>query len=112
MSPQATGPSGGQSYTGRRSLRGGVIGSTPDSGSGSWGSSPCPAVASARLEPAHPLQRPTPARYGGRRLLLTITTTHRPATDLGFLLHKHPERAQAFSLGFGTAHVLYPEASP
>jgi peptidylprolyl isomerase len=32
------------SYTGRRRLRGGVIGSTPDSGSGSWGSSPCPAA--------------------------------------------------------------------
>ena len=33
-------------YTGRRPLRGGVIGSTPDSGSGSWGSSPCPAACS------------------------------------------------------------------
>ncbi|MDA0159629.1 3' terminal RNA ribose 2'-O-methyltransferase Hen1 [Solirubrobacter ginsenosidimutans] len=44
-------------------------------------------------------------------MLLTISTTHRPATDLGFLLHKHPERAQTFSLPFGTAHVFYPEAS-
>src|ERR1700754_4221048 len=42
-------------------------------------------------------------------MLLTISTTHRPATDLGFLLHKHPERVQAFPLPFGTAHVLYPE---
>jgi 3' terminal RNA ribose 2'-O-methyltransferase Hen1 len=42
-------------------------------------------------------------------VLLTLSTTHRPATDLGFLLHKHPERVQAFSLPFGTAHVLYPE---
>jgi hypothetical protein len=25
-------------------------------------------------------------------MLLTITTTHRPAHDLGYLLHKHPER--------------------
>ena len=25
-------------------------------------------------------------------MLLTIRTTHRPATDLGFLLHKHPEQ--------------------
>ena len=33
------------SYTGRHPLRGGVIGSTPDSGSGSWGSSPCPAAS-------------------------------------------------------------------
>jgi RNA repair, ligase-Pnkp-associating, region of Hen1 len=27
-------------------------------------------------------------------MLLTITTTHRPATDLGYLLHKHPVRFQ------------------
>ena len=45
------------------------------------------------------------------RLLLTLTTTHVPATDLGFLLHKHPERLQTFSLPFGHAHVFYPEAS-
>lgn len=45
-------------------------------------------------------------------MLLTITTTHQTATDLGFLLHKHPEMHQEFSLPFGTAHVLYPEADP
>ncbi|MET9732817.1 3' terminal RNA ribose 2'-O-methyltransferase Hen1 [Streptomyces sp. NPDC006458] len=47
-------------------------------------------------------------------MFLTITTTgtaERPATDLGFLLHKHPDNAQAFSTSYGTAHVLYPEAS-
>ncbi len=44
-------------------------------------------------------------------MLLTISTTHRPATDLGFLLHKHPERPQTFGLPFGQAHVFYPEAS-
>ncbi|WP_427165689.1 3' terminal RNA ribose 2'-O-methyltransferase Hen1 [Streptomyces sp. C1-1] len=46
-------------------------------------------------------------------MFLTITTTgtpERPATDLGFLLHKHPDKAQAFSTSYGTAHVLYPEA--
>ncbi|MFF5515367.1 3' terminal RNA ribose 2'-O-methyltransferase Hen1 [Streptomyces coeruleorubidus] len=46
-------------------------------------------------------------------MFLTITTTgtpERPATELGFLLHKHPEKAQAFSTSYGTAHVLYPEA--
>ncbi|MER6976921.1 3' terminal RNA ribose 2'-O-methyltransferase Hen1 [Streptomyces carpinensis] len=46
-------------------------------------------------------------------MFLTITTTgtpERPATDLGFLLHKHPGRAQGFSTSYGTAHVLYPEA--
>src|SRR5919206_1456976 len=42
-------------------------------------------------------------------MLLTITTTHRPANDLGYLLHKHPERFQAFDLSFGKAHVYYPE---
>ncbi|MGB8344576.1 MAG: hypothetical protein WCD86_06810 [Ktedonobacteraceae bacterium] len=25
-------------------------------------------------------------------MLLTITTTYQPATDLGYLLHKHPAR--------------------
>jgi len=44
-------------------------------------------------------------------MLLTITTTRQPATDLGHLLHKHPERLQSFSLPFGQAHVFYPEAS-
>src|SRR5262245_55862064 len=44
-------------------------------------------------------------------MLLTITTTHNPATDLGHLLHKHPERLQSFSLPFGQAHVFYPEAA-
>ncbi|MDT0482330.1 3' terminal RNA ribose 2'-O-methyltransferase Hen1 [Streptomyces doebereineriae] len=46
-------------------------------------------------------------------MFLTISTTgtpERPATDLGFLLHKHPEKAQAFSTSYGRAHVLYPEA--
>jgi 3' terminal RNA ribose 2'-O-methyltransferase Hen1 len=44
-------------------------------------------------------------------VLLTITTTHRPATDLGYLLHKHPDRVQEFGQSFGTATVLYPEAT-
>ncbi|HKP14826.1 MAG TPA: 3' terminal RNA ribose 2'-O-methyltransferase Hen1 [Gemmatimonadaceae bacterium] len=44
-------------------------------------------------------------------MLLTITTTHQPATDLGYLLHKNPARVQRFSLSFGEAHVVYPEAS-
>ncbi|MDQ2686408.1 MAG: 3' terminal RNA ribose 2'-O-methyltransferase Hen1 [Armatimonadota bacterium] len=45
-------------------------------------------------------------------MLLTITTTHSPATDLGYLLHKNPARAQSFPLSFGQAHVFYPEAAP
>ncbi len=44
-------------------------------------------------------------------MLLTLTTTHRPATDLGFLLRKHPDRHQTFDVASGTAHVLYPEAT-
>jgi 3' terminal RNA ribose 2'-O-methyltransferase Hen1 len=40
-----------------------------------------------------------------------MTTTHGPATDLGFLLHKHPGRAQRTSVSVGTAHVVYPEAT-
>jgi 3' terminal RNA ribose 2'-O-methyltransferase Hen1 len=44
-------------------------------------------------------------------MLLSITTTHRPATDLGYLLGKHPERCQSFELAYGRAHVFYPEAS-
>ncbi|WP_182884949.1 3' terminal RNA ribose 2'-O-methyltransferase Hen1 [Microbispora sp. H10885] len=43
-------------------------------------------------------------------MLLTITTTLRPATDLGYLLHKHPGRVQEFGQSFGTARVFYPEA--
>ncbi|MGL4611224.1 MAG: 3' terminal RNA ribose 2'-O-methyltransferase Hen1 [Trueperaceae bacterium] len=44
-------------------------------------------------------------------MLLTISTTHQPATDLGFLLYKHPEKIQEFELSFGKAHVFYPESS-
>ncbi|OUL32648.1 3' terminal RNA ribose 2'-O-methyltransferase Hen1 [Nostoc sp. 106C] len=45
-------------------------------------------------------------------MLLTIATTHSPATELGHLLHKHPDRCQSFSLTFGQAHVFYPQAQP
>jgi hypothetical protein len=38
-------------------------------------------------------------------MLLTISTTHRPATDLGHLLHKNPQRLQSFPLPFGQAHI-------
>jgi len=43
-------------------------------------------------------------------MLLTITSTARPATDLGFLLHKHPDKTQSFDVSAGQAHVFYPEA--
>ncbi len=45
-------------------------------------------------------------------MLLTITTTREPATDLGYLLHKHPGRLQSFPTAAGEAHVFYPEATP
>jgi 3' terminal RNA ribose 2'-O-methyltransferase Hen1 len=45
-------------------------------------------------------------------MLLNISTTHPPATDLRYLLHKNPARLQSFPLSFGQAHVFYPEASP
>jgi 3' terminal RNA ribose 2'-O-methyltransferase Hen1 len=44
-------------------------------------------------------------------MYLTIATTHVPATDLGYLLHKRPGKLHSISLSFGQAHVFYPEAS-
>lgn len=44
-------------------------------------------------------------------MLLTITCTTAPATDLGYLLHKNPARLHSFPLSFGQAHVFYPEAT-
>jgi 3' terminal RNA ribose 2'-O-methyltransferase Hen1 len=44
-------------------------------------------------------------------MLLTLSTTHRPATDLGFLLHKNPAERRSYDHWFGSAHVFYPEAS-
>jgi len=43
-------------------------------------------------------------------MLLTVSTTHQPATDLGYLLHKNPARIQTEELTFGKAHVFYPDA--
>jgi 3' terminal RNA ribose 2'-O-methyltransferase Hen1 len=44
-------------------------------------------------------------------VLLTLTTTHEPATDLGYLLVKHPDRVHTADLPTGTAYVMYPEAT-
>ncbi len=44
-------------------------------------------------------------------MLLTLSTTHRPAGELGFLLHKHPARVQSFDVSVGAAHVFYPEVT-
>jgi hypothetical protein len=40
-----------------------------------------------------------------------LATTHRPAHDLSYLLHKHPEWLQSFDLSFGKAHVYDPEVA-
>ena len=44
-------------------------------------------------------------------MFLSIATTHCPATDLGFLLHKFPGRLRETELTFGKAFVFYPEAT-
>lgn len=44
-------------------------------------------------------------------MLLTITTTYQPATDLGYLLHKNPARLQTLEVAAGQAHIFYPEAT-
>jgi 3' terminal RNA ribose 2'-O-methyltransferase Hen1 len=44
-------------------------------------------------------------------MLLTLTTTHTPATDLGYLLHKNPATLRSVDMWFGQAHVFYPEAT-
>lgn len=44
-------------------------------------------------------------------MFLKITSTYQPATDLGYLLHKHPDKFQTYELSVGKAHVFYPEAN-
>lgn len=44
-------------------------------------------------------------------MLLTITTTRKPASDLSFLLHKHPAKVQEVDIFGGSAHIFYPEVS-
>ena len=44
-------------------------------------------------------------------MLLSITYTQTPATDLGYLLHKNPSRPPTFKLNYGKAHIFYPEVS-
>lgn len=43
-------------------------------------------------------------------MFLSISTTHRPATDLGFLLHKNPDRGHSLDLAFGRVEMFYSEA--
>ena len=73
--------------------------------------SPITSAAPVRSPAEQQNRRDAERRVGKtQHVLLTITTTWRPATDLGFLLHKHPGRVQAFDQSTGRAHVFYPEA--
>lgn len=69
----------------------------------------CPVNASGREGHARAAPR-VQARNTGV-VLLTVSTSMSPATDLGYLLHKHPDRLQSFAQSAGTAHVFYPEAT-
>ena len=44
-------------------------------------------------------------------MLMTITYNGQNTEDIGFLLHKNPNRPQKFELNFGNAYVFYPELS-
>jgi hypothetical protein len=44
-------------------------------------------------------------------MLLTITTTYKPATDLAYLLHKSPFRCQVVPMPLGMANLFFPDAS-
>ncbi|HWB90975.1 MAG TPA: hypothetical protein VG605_03960, partial [Puia sp.] len=44
-------------------------------------------------------------------MLLSITTTRRPASDLSYILHKHPDKVQQVEISAGIAHIFYPEVS-
>lgn len=50
-------------------------------------------------------------RSNGALVFLSIATTHQPATDLGYLLHKNPVRVHDLDLAVGRAVMLYPEAT-
>ncbi|MCQ3806499.1 MAG: hypothetical protein KTV16_04265 [Acidimicrobiia bacterium] len=47
-----------------------------------------------------------------RFMLVSLTSTAPEASDLGFLLHEHPDRVRSVDVGFGRADVFYPEATP
>ena len=44
-------------------------------------------------------------------MILTISNTTTPAGNLGFLLHKHPDKLQTIDLAVGRAHIFYPEST-
>ena len=44
-------------------------------------------------------------------MVLQLRTTHRPASDLGYLLHKNPSKVHEAELPFGKAFLAFPEAT-
>lgn len=73
-------------------------------------------MANVELLPARDVSLPAAglwwfARRKLNQMLLSISTTHRPATDFGYLLHKAPTRVHEIDLPFGMARVFYSEAS-
>lgn len=64
------------------------------------------SVAPTELARTYPFRRNVTLQG----VLLTITSTARPASDLGFLLHKHPDKVQSFDIAAGVARVFYPRA--
>jgi hypothetical protein len=63
------------------------------------------------MQPSRNFHDGRPATWHHVPVLLTITTTQEPATDLGYLLVKHPDRMHTFELPTGTAYVCFPAAT-
>ena len=45
-------------------------------------------------------------------MIFSISTTHYPATDIGFLLHKNPDEFHKIPFNFGDVYIFYPYGSP
>ena len=45
-------------------------------------------------------------------VIVSLTSTTPDATELGFVLHKHPDRVRTVEVSAGRAHVFFPEATP
>src|SRR3989475_328531 len=67
-----------------------------------------PGPFSCAFKAIHSTRKPEVSDSYNSTMLLTLTTTHNPATDLGYLLHKNPAKLHSFELSFGKAHVFYP----
>jgi SAM-dependent methyltransferase len=57
------------------------------------------------------MEQPAAVTGDTASVLITLTTTYRPATDLGHLLHKHPDAVRSFEVSAGVAQVFFPEAT-